>query len=108
GVPPASAAAGEERLKALRVAPIAALLRLAAAGWLLPLKPWLGAALTWAAARREPSALACVALYVLASVWLVPGVILTLAGGAIFGLARGVVLVSAGSLLGAGAAFLIG
>ena len=95
-------------MKAHRVWASAALLLFAAAGWLLPWKPWLGAALRWAAAHREPSALAFVALYVLASVCLVPGLILTLAGGAIFGLARGVVLVSAGSLLGASAAFFIG
>ena len=86
---------------------IAALLMLAAA-WFLPVKPWLGAALTWAAAHREPSALVFIALYVLATVCLIPGLILTLAGGAIFGLARGVALVSAGSLLGASAAFFIG
>src|SRR2546421_13020686 len=79
---------------------IAALLPLAAAGGLLPVKPWLGAALTWAASHREPSALVFIALYVLATVCLIPGLILTLAGGAIFGLARGVVLVSAGSVLG--------
>src|SRR5438552_7965082 len=87
---------------------IACVLLLAAAGWLVPLQQWLLAALTWATAHRQPSALAFVALYVLASVCLVPGLILTLAGGAIFGLARGVVLVSAGSLLGASAAFFIG
>jgi uncharacterized membrane protein YdjX (TVP38/TMEM64 family) len=95
-------------MKARVVWAIAALLLLAAAGWFLPLKAWLGAALSWAAAHREPSALVFIALYVLATVCLVPGVILTLAGGAIFGVARGVVLVSAGSLLGASAAFFIG
>src|SRR5437764_15064475 len=88
-------------MKAHRVWASAALLLLAAAGWLLPWKPWLGAALRWAAAHREPSALAFVALYVLASVCLVPGLILTLAGGAIFGLARGVGLGSGGRLVGA-------
>lgn len=87
---------------------VAAVLLLAAAGWLLPVREWLGAALTWAAAHRGPSALVFIALYVLATVCLVPGLILTLAGGAIFGLARGVALVSAGSVLGASAAFLIG
>ncbi len=86
---------------------IAALLMLAAA-WFLPVKPWLGAALTWAASHREPAALVFIALYVLATVCLIPGLILTLAGGAIFGLARGVALVSAGSLLGASAAFFVG
>src|SRR2546421_13111426 len=86
---------------------IAALLPLAAAGGLLPVKPWLGAALTWAASHREPSALVFIALYVLATVCLVPGLILTLAGGALFGLARGVVLGSAGSVLRARAAVFI-
>src|SRR5947207_3353165 len=80
-------------MKAHRVWASAALLLLAAAGWLLPLKPWLGAALTWAAAHREPSALAFVALYVLASVCLVPGLILTLAGGVRTGRAGTVLLV---------------
>jgi uncharacterized membrane protein YdjX (TVP38/TMEM64 family) len=87
---------------------VAALLLLGAAGWLLPGKQCFSAALTWAAAHREASALVFVALYVLATVCLVPGLILTLAGGAIFGLARGVALVSAGSVLGASAAFFIG
>jgi uncharacterized membrane protein YdjX (TVP38/TMEM64 family) len=87
---------------------VAALLLLGAAGWLLPVREWLGAALTWAAAHGEGSALLFLALYVLATVCLVPGLILTLAAGAIFGLARGVALVSAGSVLGASAAFFIG
>jgi uncharacterized membrane protein YdjX (TVP38/TMEM64 family) len=87
---------------------VAVLLLLGAAGWLLPVREWLGAALTWAAAHGEGSALLFLALYVLATVCLVPGLILTLAAGAIFGLARGVALVSAGSVLGASAAFFIG
>src|SRR5882672_11135488 len=87
---------------------VAAVLLLAAAGWLLPVREWLGAALTWAAAHRAPSALVFIALYVLATVCLVPGLILTLAGGAMFGLAGGVALVSAASVLGASAAFFIG
>lgn len=45
--------------------------------------------------------------YALACVALVPASILTLAAGAIFGLAKGVALVFAGALLGATAAFLI-
>jgi len=87
---------------------IAVLALLVAAGWLLPVREWLGAALTWAAAHRAPSALVFIALYVLATVCLVPGLILTLAGGAMFGLAGGVALVSAASVLGASAAFFIG
>lgn len=44
--------------------------------------------------------------YVVATVAFIPGSLLTLAGGAIFGLAEGVVFVFAGSSLGATAAFL--
>jgi uncharacterized membrane protein YdjX (TVP38/TMEM64 family) len=45
--------------------------------------------------------------YAVAAVALLPGSVLTLAGGAIFGLARGTLYVFAGAVLGACAAFLI-
>lgn len=48
-----------------------------------------------------------VALYVAAAVALVPGSILTLAAGVLFGLGRGVLLVFVGATLGATAAFLV-
>ena len=47
-------------------------------------------------------------LYALAAVLLVPGSLLTLAGGAIYGLFWGSLIASAASTLGAGAAFLTG
>jgi uncharacterized membrane protein YdjX (TVP38/TMEM64 family) len=50
---------------------------------------------------------AFVAGYVLATVALLPGSVLTLAGGALFGLARGTVYVFAGATLGACLAFLV-
>ena len=50
---------------------------------------------------------AFIAGYVLACVALVPGSVLTLAAGAIFGLAKGVALVFAGATLGSAAAFLV-
>lgn len=83
------------------------LLAAAAALW-LPVKDYLRAALEWMAAHRGSSWPAFIALYVLATVCLVPGLILTLAGGAMFGVTRGVALVSAASVLGASAAFFIG
>ncbi len=49
-----------------------------------------------------------VAVYVLAAVLVVPGSILTLAAGFLFGLPLGVALTSAGSVLGAAAAFALG
>jgi len=81
---------------------------LAAAALLLPVKDWLHAALTWTAQHRETSWCAFIALYVVAAVCLVPGLILTLAAGAIFGVPDGIALVSVGSVAGATAAFFIG
>src|SRR5258708_8842194 len=83
---------------------IASVLLLAAAGWLVPLQQWLLAALSWATAHRQPPAPVFIALYVLATICLVPGLILTLAGGALFWLVRGGVLVAPGSVLAASAA----
>lgn len=54
----------------------------------------------WAAA-------AFIAIYAVATVAFVPGSLLTLAGGALFGLGRGTLYVLMGATLGAGAAFLI-
>jgi uncharacterized membrane protein YdjX (TVP38/TMEM64 family) len=84
------------------------LVLLLAAGWLLPVKEWLRAALAWSSAHGEVSWLAFTGLYVLATVCLVPGLVLTLAGGVLFGVVRGVVLVSVSSVLGATVAFLLG
>jgi len=63
-------------------------------------KRWIGGLGMWG-----PVVLA--AIYVVATVLFVPGTILTLAAGAIFGLAIGTATVSVGSTLGASAAFLI-
>lgn len=49
-----------------------------------------------------------VGLYIAATVLFLPGSVLTLGAGAVFGVAWGSVLVSAGSTLGATAAFLVG
>ncbi|TLY64718.1 MAG: TVP38/TMEM64 family protein, partial [Gammaproteobacteria bacterium] len=86
----------------------AVVLLLAAAALLLPVKGSLRAALGWMASHRESSGLAFIGLYVLATVCMVPGILLTVAAGAIFGLVRGVVLVSVASVLGASAAFFVG
>lgn len=94
------------RLKALLALVIFLLLAVAAVT--LPAKTWLREALAWTGAHREVSALAYFAIYVLAAVCLVPGLLLTLAGGALFGLAGGTALVSVSSVAGATAAFLVG
>jgi uncharacterized membrane protein YdjX (TVP38/TMEM64 family) len=87
---------------------VAAVLLLAAAALLLPVKEYLRAALGWMASHRESSGLAFIGLYVVATVCMVPGILLTVAAGAIFGLVRGVALVSVASVLGASAAFFVG
>ena len=49
-----------------------------------------------------------VLVYILAAVLMLPGVILTLAAGFLYGVIHGTVVVSVASTLGAGCAFLIG
>lgn len=51
--------------------------------------------------------LAFTGIFVICTVLLMPGPLLSLAGGVVFGFAKGFVCVSFGSVLGAGAAFLI-
>jgi uncharacterized membrane protein YdjX (TVP38/TMEM64 family) len=74
----------------------------------LPLVPWAADAAAWARAHREAAGALFVATYVVAAVLLVPGSILTLAAGYLFGLPLGVALTSIGSVLGAMAAFVVG
>jgi uncharacterized membrane protein YdjX (TVP38/TMEM64 family) len=81
---------------------------LAAAAWVLPVADWLAELLRWIEAHRGSAGFLFVAAYLAACVLLVPGSLLTLAAGALFGLLHGVLLASVGSLAGATAAFLIG
>jgi uncharacterized membrane protein YdjX (TVP38/TMEM64 family) len=81
---------------------------LATAALLLPVREWLAAVLAWTQSHRELAWLTYVLLYVLACVFLLPGLILTVAAGVLFGLPAGIALASLGSVLGATAAFLVG
>lgn len=72
------------------------------------MKEFLAAALAGAAGAGAAGQAAFVALYVAATVLFVPGSVLTLGAGAVFGLWRGFFLVSVGSTLGACAAMLVG
>ena len=71
-------------------------------------KEGLGPTLALIATWRGAAAVPFVVIYVIAAIILVPDSLLTLAAGAIFGLGRGLLLVSLGSTLGAAAAFLVG
>ena len=94
--------AGRALLLALLVAATAA----AAVG--LPLRQWLVDGADWAEHHRYAAGGLFIVAYTVAAVFAVPGTILTLGAGFVFGLALGTPLVSAGSLLGAIAAFLVG
>lgn len=74
----------------------------------LPLNALLGEAIAWASRHPDGARVLFVLVYVVAAVLVVPGSILTLGAGFLFGLPLGVALVSAGSVLGAAAAFLVG
>jgi uncharacterized membrane protein YdjX (TVP38/TMEM64 family) len=96
-------------MTALRLAIIVLLLAAlgaVAVGW--PLGSWIAAAAVWASQHRVAAGALFVAGYVLAAALVVPGSILTLLAGYLFGLPLGVALTSAGSVLGAAAAFVVG
>ncbi|HEY0783596.1 MAG TPA: TVP38/TMEM64 family protein, partial [Thermoanaerobaculia bacterium] len=78
---------------------------------LLTLGHWLGGrvpqAAAWVAGLGAWAPLGFVALYALATVAFVPGSLLTLAGGALFGVVRGAAYSLIGATLGASLAFLV-
>jgi uncharacterized membrane protein YdjX (TVP38/TMEM64 family) len=75
---------------------------------LLPVAEWLALGVDWIQSHRTLAWIVFVVSYIVATVFVVPAFILTLAAGFVFGLPIGVVLVSTGSVLGASAAFLVG
>ncbi len=75
---------------------------------LSPVAEWLTAGVAWIRTHPGTAELAFVAAYIIAAVLVVPGSILTLAAGFLFGLPKGIALVSVGSVLGAAAAFVVG
>ena len=88
--------------------PILLVLLLIAGFRLLPARDWLDRFLDWASGTGFTGLAVFTALYVVGALLFVPGSILTVGAGAIFGLFQGTAAVSAGSTLGAGLAFLIG
>ncbi|RMF98275.1 MAG: TVP38/TMEM64 family protein [Gammaproteobacteria bacterium] len=83
-------------------------LALAAALWLLPLRHWLDAAVLWIQAHPAGGRGLFLLLFVAGAVAMVPGSLLVMSGGFLFGLIDGVLLVSLAVTLGATAALLIG
>ncbi|WP_428099019.1 TVP38/TMEM64 family protein [Candidatus Rariloculus sp.] len=84
------------------------LVALGALAAILPLRDWLDSGVLWIEAHRELSWAVYVGAYIVATVLLIPGSVITLVAGFVFGLPLGVALVSVGSVLGASSAFLTG
>jgi uncharacterized membrane protein YdjX (TVP38/TMEM64 family) len=87
---------------------VGAALALIAGAATLPTGEWLVAGVGFVQAHRSVAWPIFMLSYVAATILLVPGTILTLAAGFVFGLPVGVALVSLSSVAGASCAFLIG
>ncbi len=87
---------------------ILAAVGLVAAGWLLDAPRYLRDALLWVDGLGIWGPVVFVAIYVAICVLVIPGSILTLGAGAVFGVVRGSIYTSIGSTLGATVAFLLG
>lgn len=75
---------------------------------LLPLQEWMIDLLAWIQSLGPAAPVILVLVYVVACVLLVPGTIITLGAGFLFGLGQGYIVVAVGSVVGSTAAFLIG
>jgi uncharacterized membrane protein YdjX (TVP38/TMEM64 family) len=89
------------------VAGLLILLALITAARLLPVGSWLEAFKAWVAAQGASGYLVFVLVYAAAAVLFVPGSILTIGAGVLFGLIGGFLAVSVASVLGASLAFLV-
>ncbi len=85
-----------------------AVVAIVAAARVLPVREWLGSFQDWVRGLGPAGMVLYGAVYIVAVVLFVPGLPLTLGAGFLFGLWRGVLLVSAASTLAAALAFLIG
>lgn len=103
---PAPAAGSSSRAKAIGGG--VALAALLAAVLLLPVKEWTVGALEWIEALGPVGPAVFMGVYALFTVLFLPGFILTVGAGAVFGLGWGFVAVSIGSTVGACLAFLLG
>jgi uncharacterized membrane protein YdjX (TVP38/TMEM64 family) len=87
---------------------IAVIAAITIAAWQFDLQNMLREALAWISSLGAIAPLIFVALYIGACVLLLPGSVLTLGAGVLFGVVYGTVIVSIGATLGATAAFLVG
>lgn len=80
----------------------------AAALWLLPVNRWLGSLLEWVQRIGPWGPAVVAAFYVAACVFFLPGSVLTLAAGFLFGIWLGTLVTWVGATAGAAAAFGVG
>jgi len=106
----ATEGAGSTRARGVaRLLPLFAVLAgLVVAIVLLPVNEWLTEAVDWIDGLGWWGPVALVGVYIVACVLLIPGSVLTLGAGAVFGVVKGSLIVSCGATLGAAAAFLVG
>jgi len=104
--PQAKQATGGTITKAIPVAVVIAVLVIAAKYF--DLQQVFRNALAWISGLGPLGPLIFVTLYILACVLLLPGSILTLGAGVVFGVVKGSIAVSIGATLGATCAFLVG
>jgi len=90
------------------IAAAIAVVLILAAGRYYNLPGLLASAMTWVAAQGVAGIAAYVVLYIVACLFFLPGSVLTLGAGAVWGVVGGVPIVSVASTLGATAAFLVG
>ena len=76
--------------------------------YFLPVKDYVLAVLTWTKHLGFWAPLMVAGIYIVACVLFLPGSVITLSAGLLFGVVKGTVVVSIGSTLGATAAFLVG
>ncbi len=81
---------------------------LIAAAFLLPLKQYVIDVLEWTKSLGVWGPVVVAAFYIVACVLMLPGSVITLGAGFLFGVLRGTIIVSIGSTLGACAAFIVG
>ncbi|MFW6387878.1 MAG: TVP38/TMEM64 family protein [bacterium] len=93
-------------LKAIAAA--IAILVLLVVGYLLDAPTYLRQALTWVDGLGLWAPVVFVGMYVAVCVLVIPGSILTLGAGAVFGVIRGAIFTSVGATLGATVAFILG
>ena len=87
---------------------VAAVILIVAIGWLLPVRPWTLALADYVRGAGAKGVLLFIAAYVVATVALLPGSVLTLAAGFAYGPVGGLLVASPASVIAGTIAFLLG